>query len=309
MDALDDAVSAVRGFNRAYTLRFGLLDQQHLGSEFSLGEVRVLYELAHRGGLSAAALARALELDPGHLSRMLAGLRRRGLVRRERSERDRRASLLDLTPAGRRAFDRLDRKASVQVSGLLQAFPDGRRGELVQALTGVRRLLEPEEGRAPAVVIRNHRLGDLGWVLERHGVVYAEEYGWGAPFEALVAGVVAEFAQGDDPAREACWVAEADGRRVGMVMLVGHPERPGVARLRLLLVEPEARGLGVGRALVEVCTGFARAAGYRKVTLWTQSVLAAARAIYARAGYVKVSEAPNTGFGQGLIAETWELDL
>jgi DNA-binding MarR family transcriptional regulator/GNAT superfamily N-acetyltransferase len=307
--ALDEAVTAVRGFNRVYTRRFGLLDQQHLGSEFSLGEVRVLYELAHRDGHSAAALARALELDPGHLSRMLAGLRRRGLVRRERSEHDRRASLLGLTPAGRRAFDRLDRKASSQVSGLLQTFPDGRRGELVQALTGVQRLLEPEEGRAPAVVIRNHRSGDLGWVLERHGVVYVEEYGWGAAFEALVAGVVAEFAQGHDPAREACWVAEADGRRVGMVMLVLHPGRPGVARLRLLLVEPEARGLGVGRALVDVCTGFARAAGYRKVTLWTQSVLAAARAIYSRAGYVKVSEAPNTAFGDGLIAETWELDL
>jgi len=309
MGGLDEAVAAVRGFNRVYTRRFGLLDQRHLGSEFSLGEVRVLYELAHRDGLSAAALARGLEVDPGHLSRMLAGLRRSGLVRRERSAHDRRASLLGLTPAGRRAFDRLDRKANSQVSGLLRRFPDGHRGELVRALTGVRRLLEPRQGGAPAVVIRNHRSGDLGWILERHGVVYAEEYGWGAPFEALVAAVVAEFAQGHDPAREACWVAELEGRRVGSVMQVHHPQRPGVARLRLLLVEPEARGLGVGRALVDACTVFARGAGYRKVTLWTQSVLGAARAIYARAGYVKVSEAPNTTFGKGLIAETWELDL
>jgi DNA-binding MarR family transcriptional regulator/GNAT superfamily N-acetyltransferase len=309
MGVPDEAVAAVRGFNRVYTRRFGLLDQQHLGSEFSLGEVRVLYELAHREGLSAAALARALELDPGHLSRMLAGLRRNGLVRRERSEHDRRASVLGLTSAGRRAFDRLDRKASTQVSGLLRTLPEGPRGELVQALTGLRRLLEPRESGAPAVVIRHHRSGDLGWVLERHGVVYAEEYGWGAPFEALVAGVVAEFAQGHDPVREACWVAEADGRRVGSVMLVRHPERPGVARLRLLLVEAEARGLGLGRALVDVCTAFARGAGYRKVTLWTQSVLDAARAIYSRAGYVKVSEAPNTTFGERLVAETWELDL
>ena len=305
----DDAVDAVRGFNRAYTRRFGLLDQQHLGSDFSLGEVRVLYELAHRDGLSAAGLARSLELDPGHLSRMLAGLRRGGLVRRERSSQDRRASVLGLTPAGRRAFDRLDRKATVEVSALLRAFPDGQRAELVDGLTGIRRLLEPREAGAPAVLIRTHRPGDLGWVLERHGVVYTEEYGWGAPFEAIVARVVAEFAETQDPAREACWVAELEGRRVGSVMLVRHPEREGVARLRLLLVEPEARGLGVGRALVDACTSFARATGYRMVTLWTQSVLAAARAIYARAGYVKVSEAPQTTFGTGLIAETWELEL
>ena len=305
----DDAVDAVRGFNRAYTRRFGLLDQQHLGSDFSLGEVRVLYELAHRDGLSAAGLARSLELDPGHLSRMLAGLRRGGLVRRERSSQDRRASVLGLTPAGRRAFDRLDRKATVQVSALLRAFPDGQRAELVEGLTGIRRLLEPREAGAPAVLIRTHRPGDLGWVLERHGVVYTEEYGWGAPFEAIVARVVAEFAETQDPVREACWVAELEGRRVGSVMLVRHPEREGVARLRLLLVEPEARGLGVGRALVDACTSFARATGYRMVTLWTQSVLAAARAIYARAGYVKVSEAPQTTFGTGLIAEAWELEL
>ena len=300
---------AVRGFNRAYTRRFGLLDQQHLGSEHSLGEVRVLFELAQRNGLSAAALARSLDLDPGHLSRMLAGLRRSGLVRRERSSQDRRASVLALTPAGRRAFDRLDRKATVKISGLLEAFPEGPRGELVRALAGVRRLLEPQSGSTPAVLIRTHRPGDLGWILDRHGVLYAEEYGWGAAFEAIVARVVAEFAGAHEPAREACWVAELEGRRVGCVMLVRHPEREGVARLRLLLVEPEARGLGVGRALVDTCTSFAKAAGYRRVTLWTQSVLAAARAIYARSGYVKVSEAPNTNFGTGLTAETWELEL
>jgi len=309
MSVLPEAVATVRGFNRAYTRRFGLLDQQHLGSEHSLGEVRVLYELAHRSDVSAAELARSLDLDPGHLSRMLAGLRRRGLVRRERSSEDRRASVLGLTPAGRRSFDRLDRKATAQISELLRAFPDGERGELVSALGGARRLLEPGAAGTPAVVIRTHRPGDLGWVLERHGVLYAEEYGWGAVFEAIVARVVAEFAGEQDPAREACWVAELEGRRIGSVMLVRHPEREGVARLRLLLVEPTARGLGAGRALVDVCTRFARSAGYRRVTLWTQSVLHAARAIYARAGYVKVSEAPNSAFGTGLTAETWELEL
>lgn len=308
MEDLGEAVAAVRGFNRVYTRRFGLLDQRHLGSEFSLGEVRVLYELAHRGGVSAAELARALGLDPGHLSRMLADLRRAGLVRARRSSMDRRASVLDLTPSGRRVFGRLDRKATAQISELLRTFPDGQRGELLRGLTAVRRLLEPRQG-APAVVIRTHRSGDLGWILERHAVLYAREYGWGESFEMLVARVVADFVARHDPAREACWVAEVEGRRVGSVMLVRHAQRAGVARLRLLLVEPEARGLGLGRALVDVCTGFARTSGYRKVTLWTQSLLDAARAIYARAGYVKVSEAPNTTFGTGLTEETWELDL
>jgi len=297
MESLPGAVAEIRAFNRAYTRRFGLLDEQHLGSDLSLGEVRVLYELAHREGSTAAVLARTLELDPGHLSRMLGGLRRSGLVRRSRSPE-----------AGRREFQRLDRKANSHVSGLLRDLSPRHRSELVRALSGVRRLLEPDaEGRA--VVVRNHRVGDLGWILERHGAVYAEEWGWGAPFEAVVAQVVADFGKAHDPRREACWIAELGGERVGSVMLVAHPERPGVAKLRLLLVEPEARGLGVGKTLVDVCTRFARTAGYRKITLWTQSVLTAARSIYARAGYVKVSDGPNTGFGEGLVAETWELEL
>ncbi len=304
-----EAVAAVRGFNRLYTRRFGLLDQHHLGSAFTLGEVRVLYELATGGGGTAAGLARSLELDPGHLSRMLAALVRRGLVRRQRSSGDRRSSILGLSPAGRRAFTRLDCQAATQVAALLRSFPDSQRTELVQALSCVRRLLDPSGSGRPAVILRNHRPGDLGWVLERHGAVYAEEYGWGAPFEALVAEVIAEFSRGHDPRREACWLAELDGQRVGTVMLVRHTARPGVARLRLLLVEPEARGMGVGRALAEACTEFARAAGYRKVTLWTQSVLGAARAIYASVGYRKVAEEANHEFGQGLIAETWETDL
>lgn len=303
------AVQVVRAFNRLYTRRLGLLEQHHLGTEFSLGEVRVLYELAHREGLTAAALARALELDQGHLSRMLARLRRRALVHRERLAEDHRAAVLALTPRGRRAFARLDRLARQGVTALLGTFPPDRRRELVHALGTVRRLLEPADGVRAPVLIRNHRVGDLGWILERHGAVYDEEYGWGEPFEAVVAQVIADFGRSHDPRREGCWIAERDGTRLGSVMLVRHPERPGVARLRLLLVEPSARGLGIGRALVQTCTRFARAAGYERVTLWTQSLLAAARAIYAAEGYAKVAEAPNTGFGEGLVSETWELVL
>ncbi|HVP61412.1 MAG TPA: helix-turn-helix domain-containing GNAT family N-acetyltransferase [Myxococcaceae bacterium] len=306
MSSSGEGVDVVRGFNRLYTRRLGLLDQHHLGSEFGLGEVRVLYELAHHDGLTAATLARTLDLDPGHLSRMLARLRRRRMVRRDRTPADRRASVLALTPAGRRAFARLDRRAGEEIATLLGSFPPERRRALVQGLGALRTLLDPAAGAGEPVLIRSQRVGDLGWILERHGALYDEEYGWGEGFEAVVAQVIAQFARGHDARREGCWIAERAGRRAGSVMLVRHPEREGVARLRLLLVEPSARGLGVGRALVETCTHFARTAGYTRVTLWTQSVLGAARAIYAKEGYVKVSEAPNTEFGEGLVSEIWE---
>jgi DNA-binding MarR family transcriptional regulator/GNAT superfamily N-acetyltransferase len=309
MGISEQPVQVVRRFNRAYTRRLGLLDERHLGTEFGLTETRVLYELAHRQGLSATTVAQELEVDPGYLSRILRSFERRGLVRRRTSTEDRRRATLALTPKGRSTFRRLDALATAHVGRMLEALPGPRQAELVRALDQVRRVLEPGPAPAGGVVLRQFRTGDLGWIVERHGALYAAEYGWDERFEALVAGVVAEFGHSHDPACEACWIAEWNGARVGSVMLVRHPQRPGVAQLRLLLLEPTARGLGIGKALVDACTRFAREARYRTITLWTQSILVAARGIYARAGYRRVSEAPNPAFGKGLVAETWELAL
>jgi DNA-binding MarR family transcriptional regulator/GNAT superfamily N-acetyltransferase len=305
--SLAQSVQAVRRFNRLYTPHIGVLGERHLGSEFSLTEVRVLYELAHTERPTATATARTLDLDPGYLSRILARFRRRGLVRGEATSEDRRQSLLGLTPAGRRAFARLDERANTQVAQLLQRLDGGKRIELVRSLETARRVLDPESPRQGAVLLRTHRAGDLGWIVERHGALYAQEYGWDERFEALVASIVADFGRQHDPRREACWIAERDGERLGSVMLVRDTQDESRARLRLLLVEPRARGLGLGRTLVETCTSFARTAGYRTIVLWTQSVLLAARAIYARVGYRKVSEEPHPGFGKPLVSETWEL--
>ena len=309
MAIAEQPVQVVRRFNRAYTRHLGLLDERHLGTEFGLTETRVLYELAHGQQLSATTIAQALEIDPGYLSRILHGFARKGLLKRRPSSEDRRRSTLVLTSKGRATFARLDRLATANVERLLEALPGPRQAELVRALDQVRRVLEPGPTPAKDLVLRPFRTGDLGWIVERHGALYAQEYGWDERFEALVAGVVADFGKSHDPGREGCWIAEWNGARVGSVMLVRHPKRAGVAQLRLLLLEPSARGLGIGKALVELCTRFARQAGYRTIILWTQSILLAARAIYARAGYRRVSSVPNTEFGQGLVSETWELEL
>lgn len=253
--------------------------------------------------------SRALELDPGYLSRILSVFRRRGLVRSEPSAEDRRQSVLALTPAGRRAFARLDARADAQVRRLLERLDGRRRVELVRSLETAERLLGPEPLRPGVVVLRSHRPGDLGWIVERHGALYAQEYAWDERFEALVASVVADFGRAHDPRREACWIAERDGERLGSVMLVREAKDETRARLRLLLVEPAARGAGLGKLLVETCLTFARSAGYGSVVLWTQSVLLAARDIYARLGFRKVSEEPHAGYGKPLVSETWELVL
>lgn len=321
-------VAAVRRFNRFYTRRIGALGEGHLHSPFSLAEVRVLYELAHRmddgpagaaAGPTAAEIGRALGLDAGYLSRMLGGFARRGLVERAASARDGRQHYLRLTEAGRATFAELDARARDDVTALLAPVDEGGQRQLLEALRTVEAVLgagpapatAPAEpvGATPPFVLRAPRPGDLGWVVARHGALYDAEYGWDVRFEALVARIVADFGDGRDPARERCWIAEQGGERVGSVFLVRHPERPGVAKLRLLLVEPSARGLGVGRALVEACAEFARAAGYHTITLWTNSVLLAARRIYAAAGYRLVSEQPHHSFGRDLVAEVWELAL
>jgi DNA-binding MarR family transcriptional regulator/N-acetylglutamate synthase-like GNAT family acetyltransferase len=307
-------IDAVRAFNRQYTRLVGALDEGHLRTPFSLAEARVLYEVAHRDRPEAAAIARDLALDAGYLSRLLAGLEGRGVVARAPSPTDGRRSTLQLTDAGRGAFAELDAHARDAVAALLAPLADDVQARVVDAMHTIAAALGPAGGAARgrgagAVVLRAPGPGDLGWVVERHGALYAAEYGWGPGFEARVARIVADFAADHDPARERAWIAEHAGARVGSVFLVRHPERPGVAKLRLLLVEPAARGLGAGGRLVDACTAFARAAGYHTVTLWTNSVLAAARRLYERAGYRLVDEAPHESFGRPLVGQTWELAL
>jgi DNA-binding MarR family transcriptional regulator/GNAT superfamily N-acetyltransferase len=304
---LSCSVAAVRRFNRFYTRKIGVLEEGLAQSPFSLAEARVLYELAHRDRPTAAELCRDLGLDAGYLSRILRGFEQAGLIERRPSESDGRQSLVALTADGRAAFERLERGTHEQIGAMLEPLSPSAQGRLLQAMRTIEILLAA--GLEPGVpyVLRPHQPGDLGWIVHRHGALYAEEYGFDEQFEALVAEIVAGFARHHDPRRERCWIAERQGRPVGSVMLVRHSEE--VAKLRLLLVEPEARGLGIGRHLVEECERFARRAGYRKITLWTNSVLHAARSIYQNAGYRLVHEEAHRSFGHDLIGETWELPL
>ncbi len=308
IDPMTSAVERVRRFNRYYTRRLRLLDAGHLGSAFSLSEVRVLYEIAHGAGASAGAIAAALDLDPGYLSRMLRSFRRRGLVAAAAAPDDARRRTLRLTASGRHAFSRLDARASGQVRELLGRLAGGDLERLLGAMTEVESLLEGDSaGPAGAVALRGPAPGDLGWVVERHGELYAAEYGWGAPFERLVAQVVGEFAAGGEGARQRAWIATVDGRRAGSVFVMRGSDRG--ARLRLLLVEPWARGHGLGGRLVEVCLAGARELGYRRITLWTNEALHAARRIYEREGFELVSREPHRRFGPEAVGETWEKEL
>ena len=300
-------VDAVRRFNRFYTRRIGVLQEGLLQSPFSLAEARVLYELAHRDGPAAAELGRDLGLDAGYLSRILRGLRRRGLVDRHPSEADGRRSLLGLTRRGRAAFATLDERSRREVGAMLDALPPPGPGRLVEAMGTIERLLGGAPQPASPYVLRPPQPGDMGWVVHRHGVLYAQEYGWDERFEALVAEIVARFVKTFDPKRERCWIADADGEALGSVLLVKQSRT--VARLRLMLVEPRARGMGIGTRLVGECIRFARQAGYRKVTLWTNSVLLAARHIYEQAGFRLVHEEKHHSFGHDLVGETWDLKL
>jgi DNA-binding MarR family transcriptional regulator/GNAT superfamily N-acetyltransferase len=306
-NAADPRVDAVRRFNRLYTRRIGALRAGLLDSPFSLAEARLLYELAHRECPAAADLARDLGLDAGYLSRLLRGLERRRLISRERSKSDARQSLLSLTAAGRRTFATLDARSSAEVRALLGKLSDAGQRRLVGAMRDVERLLgAAPEPKAP-YLLRPHRPGDMGWVVHRHGALYAQEYGWDERFEALVATIVAKFIDDFDPQRERCWIAERDGEIVGAVFLV--KKAPTVAQLRMLYVEPGARGLGIGKRLVDECERFARDKGYRKLVLWTNSVLHAARHIYETAGYRLVAEEPHHSFGHRLVGQNWELKL
>jgi DNA-binding MarR family transcriptional regulator/GNAT superfamily N-acetyltransferase len=301
------AVSSVREFHRFYTRQIGLLNEGLHASPFSLTQVRVLYELGHRPPSTATEIGRDLGLDPGYLSRVLAGFLRQGLLRRERAPSDKRRRLLRLSGKGERTLKPLEKASDRQAAGMLEPLAPPERDRLVEAMHTIEDLLRSRAGSVPGYVLRPPRPGDLGWIVHRHGVLYAAEYGWDERFEALVAGIVEHFVSRLDPRRERCWVAERDHRVVGSVFLVHKSQR--VAKLRLLYVEPDARGLGIGRRLVEECLRFAREAGYSKVILWTQSVLAAARHIYQSAGFRLVARERHVSFGHRLVAETWECRL
>lgn len=306
MPDLAARIAAVRQFNRFYTRQIGLLRDGLVDTRFSLTEARVLYELGQAGDTTASAVAGALGLDHGYLSRILGAFAEAGLITRRPSPEDGRQTRLTLSAKGRTAFRTLDRGSHRLVAVLLETMPEPRQRRLVDAMRMIERSLAPDKA-APAVVLRTHRAGDMGWVLSSHATRYSQEYGWGAAFEALVAGIVAQFLREFDSARERCWIAEIDGAPVGSVFLVKCGD--DVAKLRLLLVEPHARGAGVGRLLVDECVRFAREARYRRITLWTQSILIGARAIYQRAGFRLVQEERHCGFGHDLVGETWERDL
>lgn len=298
-------VTGIRRFNRFYTRQIGLLRHGLLGTSFSLTEARVLFEIAQRGTATAAELAADLSIDPGYLSRLLRRFITSGLVVSTRSATDRRQSILALTDRGRETFATLDQRSEEEVSALLERLSDDEQGRLLAAMATIQTLLAPPA--SGVVNVRPHRDDDLSWIVARHSAIYGREYGWDSRFTALVAGIVAAFRRNHDPAREGCWIAELDGAPVGSVMLVDAGD--GVAKLRVLIVEPQARGRGAGRRLVEHCIRFARGVGYRKITLWTQSVLTGARRIYERAGFVRVEEKRHCSFGVDLVGETWELEL
>jgi len=305
--ALERDVERVRAFNRFYTQRIGVLSEGLLASPFTLTQVRVLWELAHRTDLSAGELTRALSLDAGYLSRILADFERRGLLTRTVSKMDRRRSHLVLTKKGERAFAPLDQRSHDEVAAMLGALTYDEQRRMLAAYSTVESLLGDRTQRMTPFVLRSHRAGDIGWVVSRHGALYQQEYGWDQTFEALVAEIGAKFLREFDPAREHCWIAERDGAPVGSVFCVAQSRR--VAKLRLLLVEPAARGLGLGRVLVGECIRFAAAARYRTLTLWTNDVLVAARHIYEGFGFRLVRKERHRSFGHDLVGQYWELTL
>lgn len=308
-ETLDDRVAAIRHFDRFFTRQLGVLREHLLHTPYSLTEARVLFDLAQRDHLSASALGRELGLDAGYLSRILGRFEQHGLLEKSRSDDDGRQQLLRLTDAGRDAFALLDRRSRDEVADLLANLSDEEQQRLLAAMRMIEGILDNKPGFkfSEPFFLRTHESGDMGWVVHRHGVLYAQEYGWDEHFEALVAQIVSDFVSHYDPARERCWIAEMSGEIVGSVFVVRVDDE--VAKLRLLLVEPKVRGLGLGTRLVEECIRFARRAGYKTLRLWTNSVLVEARHIYQKSGFVLIAEAPHHSYGHDLVGETWELTL
>jgi len=306
---LTGEIACFRRFNRMYTRYIGTLNERLLNSDYSLAEARVLYELATCDAPKASQIAEGLGVDPGYLSRLLGKFERAGLLRKKTSAQDGRYAELRLTTRGKSAFKNLNALSEEQAHAALQGLPPAARMELIRCMQSIEGILtKPDRSRLP-YILRPHRVGDMGWVVYRESIGYAEQYGWDQTFEALVAKIVDEFIVNFEPSRERCWIAEIDGQNVGHIFLVKHPNQPHTAKLRLLFVEPSARGMGLGDALVNECIRFARTAGYRKVVLWTQSILIAAHRIYERAGFCLVKEELHHSFGQDLIGQEWELEL
>jgi len=300
-------IEAVRRFSRFYTRKVGVLHEGLLNSPFSLAEARVIYELAHHERSTANELCAELGLDPGYLSRILRGFEQRGLLSRQPSDTDARQNILTLTPEGQEAFAQLNARSRHQIGAMLDRLSAADQERLVASMATVEDLLGDPPPRRVPYILRPPRPGDMGWVVQRHGTLYAEEYGWDESFEALVAEIAADFLRNRDPKRDRCWIAEMDGENVGCVFVVRKSDE--VAKLRLMLVEPKARGLGIGARLVEECLRFARQVGYRRMTLWTNSVLLDARRMYEKAGFQLVASEPHHSFGHDLVGETWERDL
>jgi DNA-binding MarR family transcriptional regulator/N-acetylglutamate synthase-like GNAT family acetyltransferase len=300
-------IAAIRSFNRFYTQKIGVLQDKVLDSAFSLTEGRIMYELAHREAITAADLSLTLGLDPGYLSRTLRSFVKRGLIDRKRSKTDGREMVLALTAEGQKVYAHLDSRASEEIGMLLRNVSVQQQTRLTKAMKTIQDVLSPETAEENRYIVRQHRPGDMGWVVARHGSLYAEEHGWNQEFEALAAEITAKFIRHYDPQWDRCWIAERNGENVGCVFLVKQSKT--VAKLRLLLVEPKARGLGIGARLVNECVTFSRQAGYRKIVLWTQSILQPARDLYKKAGFSLVGEEPHHSFGKSLVGETWELVL
>ncbi len=305
-------IAAVRRFNRFYTREVGLLRKTFLDTPWSLGEMRVLWEIAHVDAPTASDLGKSLDLDTAYLSRMLNRFEKEGLISRTRSKADARQSHLKLTAKGRTAFGQADKRQAANTAAMLDKLKAPEQARLVEAMGSIEALLGRRESQLRSYTLRDPKPGDYGWIVARNAEIYAEEYGWLGPFEGVCAQIVADYVKHYDQKLERCWIAEMAGERVGCVMLVKDDpkaKKADVARIRLLLLDPKARGMGLGATLVEECIRFSRERGYRRVTLWTHKELTAARAIYKKFGFLKTGEESHDDWGGKATSEFWDLDL